>query len=149
MGPSGLPVLLPVAQMGLDDLLDHRGVIQGRQVAQVACGVCGHLPQHPPHDLPRASLRQPLHHLEVIGQGNPVPQPLSASWTSAARSVWERWEEPHQEVLRDGVFGNFGGDEFSELPEDGRGATEVAPQNHEGKRHWTRTHTHIIIIISL
>lgn len=76
MGPSGLPVLLPVAPKGLDDLLDHRGVIKGRQVAQVTCGLCGHLPQHPPHDLPRASLWQPLHHLEVIGQGNPsTPTP--------------------------------------------------------------------------
>lgn len=146
-GPSRLPllpVLFPVVLMGLDDLLDHRGVVQGRQVAQVACGLCGHLPQHPPHDLPRASLRKPLHHLEVKYQGNPVTHPTlpSARWTSAARSVWERWVEPHQEMLRDGVFGNFGGNEFSELLEDGRRVTEVVLQNHKGKRHWTCKHTH-------
>lgn len=48
--------------------------------------------------------------------------------------------EPHQEVLWDGIFGNFGGDEFSELLKDSGGVTEVILQNHKGKWHWTHTY---------
>jgi len=55
--------LLPVLLMSLHDLLDYRRVVQSGYVAKITSRLHGNLPEDPPHDLPGASLRQPLHHL--------------------------------------------------------------------------------------
>lgn len=44
----------------LDDVLDDGGVVHGAQVSQTLGVSLHHLPQHPPHYLPRARLRQAL-----------------------------------------------------------------------------------------
>lgn len=44
----------------LDDVLDDAGVVHGAQVSQTFGVSLHHLPQDPPHNLPRARLRQPL-----------------------------------------------------------------------------------------
>lgn len=51
----------------LDDVLDDAGVLHGAQVSQTLGVLLHHLPQHPPHDLPRARLRQPLDKLPQDG----------------------------------------------------------------------------------
>lgn len=50
----------------LDDVLDDGGVLHGAQVAQAPGVSLHHLPQHPPHDLPRARLRQALDKLPEV-----------------------------------------------------------------------------------
>lgn len=55
--------LLPVQLERLHDLCDYGRVVQSRHVPEVTGRLHGHLPENPPHDLPGASLRQPLHHL--------------------------------------------------------------------------------------
>lgn len=73
--------LLLVLLVGLYDLRDDGWVIQSRHVTEVTGFVHGNLPEDPPHDLPGASLRQPLHHLRE------KQEILTSDWLTGAELV--------------------------------------------------------------